>query len=508
MRPAAPRSKDPDVFECVLADADLYRNAPCGFHSIDATGRIVGINDTELRWLGYAREEVIGQNLQRFMSPASAARFHDNMRLFLAEGHAGDIEYDLVRKDGSTLTVLVNAIALRSPGGEYLASQSVVTDITARKRAEEALRVSEERYRHLYEATPTMLHSIDAEGRLVAVSDCWLETLGYTREEVIGRLSADFLTPESRARAQTEVLPGFFRDGYCKDVPYQVVRRDGQVLDVLLSATAELDAEGHVARSLAVMKDVTDRVRAETELVRYRAHLEALVQARTAELAAANKELEAFGYSVSHDLRAPLRAIDGFSQALEEDYAAVLPPAGRDLLHRIRAAVARQGHLIEDLYRLSRAGRGGMRLQTVDLAETARAVVAELAAREPHRVVEVDIEALPPAKADPDLVRILFENLLGNAWKFTAGRAVGHIRVFAETTPGGVVYRVRDDGAGFDMALAGRLFTPFERLHTTREFAGTGLGLAIVARIAARHGGRAWAEGAVDHGATFSFTLA
>ena len=173
MRPAAaPRSKEPDVFECVLTDADLYRNAPCGFHSIDATGRIVGINDTELRWLGYAREEVIGQNIQRFMSPASAARFHDNLRLFLAEGHAGDIEYDLVRKDGSTLTVLVNATALRGPGGAFLASQSVVTDITARKRAEEALRVSEVRYRHLYEATPTMLHSIDAEGRLVAVSDC------------------------------------------------------------------------------------------------------------------------------------------------------------------------------------------------------------------------------------------------------------------------------------------------------------------------------------------------
>ncbi|MFN7147381.1 MAG: sensor histidine kinase, partial [Myxococcota bacterium] len=325
-------------------------------------------------------------------------------------------------------------------------------------------------------------------------------------EEVLGRRSTEFLTPESQVLARG-VLAAFFREGRCKDVPYQLVRRDGTLIDVRLSATAERDAEGRVTRSLAVMIDVTDQLRAERELAEYRAHLEELVEARTAELAAANRELEAFSFSVSHDLRAPLRAIQGFSQVLEASHGDALDPAGRDLLRRIRTAAVRQGQLIDDLLRLARTGRGEMRRETVDVAAVARSIGAELAAAYPHRKVELVVEDVPPARADAELVRILLENVLANAWKFTASREVAHVRVFAERGPEGVVYRVQDDGAGFDMARAGRLFAPFERLHSQAEFAGTGLGLAIVARIAARHGGRAWAEGAVGKGATVSFTL-
>lgn len=484
----------------------FYQRAPCGYHSLDAHGRFLSVNDTELRWLGYTRDELLGQPFSRILSPASAERFAENLPRFLAAGRIEDVEYDLIRKDGATLTVLVNATALRRPDGSFVASHSVMTDITARKQAEEALRASEERYRRLYEATPVMLHSIDAEGRLVSVSDLWLTTMGYTRDEVLGRRSTEFLTPESRVRAR-EVLPRFFREGFCKDVPYQLVRRDGTLIDVRLSATAEHDAEGRVTRSLAVMTDVTDQLRAQRELAEYRAHLEDLVEARTAELAAANRELESFSFSVSHDLRAPLRAILGFSQALEAGHGDALAPAGRDLLRRIQAAAVRQGQLIDDLLRLARTGRGEMRIETVDVAAIARAVGAELAAAHPNRRVELVVEDLPPARADAELLRILLENVLANAWKFTAGRDVAHVRVSAERTEEGVVYRVTDDGAGFEMARAGRLFSPFERLHAQTEFPGTGLGLAIVARIAARHGGRAWAEGAVGKGATVSFTL-
>lgn len=490
-----------------VSAGDFYQHAPCGYHSLDAQGRLVSVNDTELRWLGYTRDEVVGQPFARFLAPSSVERFRKNLARFLATGHAEDLEYELVRKDGTRMTVVVNATTIRGPDGAFVASNSVVTDITARKRAEEALRASEERYRALYESAPIMLHSIDMEGRIVAVSDRWLEALGYAREEVLGRRSTEFLTPESQARAAGEVLPAFFREGRCEDVPYQLVRRDGTVRDVLLSATAERDAEGRVVRSLAVMIDVTDRLRTERELARHRAHLEELVAARTAEIEAANRELEAFSYSVSHDLRAPLRAIQGFGEALERDHAAQLDPAGREFLRRIRAAADRQAHLIDDLLRLSRAGRSEMRIETVDVTAIARSVAAEVAAANPDRVVDWVVEDVPPAPADADLVRILLENLLWNAWKYTAIRERAHVRVFAEDRPEGVVYRVRDDGAGFDMAHADKLFSPFQRLHPQREFPGTGLGLAIVARIAARHGGRAWAEGVVGGGATFSFTL-
>jgi signal transduction histidine kinase len=224
-------------------------------------------------------------------------------------------------------------------------------------------------------------------------------------------------------------------------------------------------------------------------------------------LSEANKELEAFSYSVSHDLRAPLRAIDGFSKALLKDYAEQLDDQGRRYLERVRAATQRMAQLIDDLLGLSRITRAPMRRERVDLTAISGKVLAELAAREPDRAVEWSVAEGLAAEGDPRLVMVVLENLLGNAWKFTSKRPGGRVEVGQETRDGETVFFVRDNGAGFDMAYAQKLFAPFQRLHSAAEFQGTGIGLATVHRVVTRHRGRIWAEAAIDRGATFFFTL-
>lgn len=244
----------------------------------------------------------------------------------------------------------------------------------------------------------------------------------------------------------------------------------------------------------------TAEARAATELARTRA---ALVE----ELERKNRELEAFSYSVSHDLRAPLRSIDGFSKALLDDWAEALDPKAQDYLGRVRAAAQRMGELIDDLLALSRVGRAELRRGQTSLSELARTVATELRKRDPDRQIEIEIEDGLVADADRRLMRIVFENLLGNAWKFTANAERPQVEVRGSQTPDGTVYLVRDNGAGFDMTYAEKLFRPFQRLHSTADYSGTGIGLATVHRIIDRHGGRVSAEGAVGGGATFYFTL-
>jgi len=243
------------------------------------------------------------------------------------------------------------------------------------------------------------------------------------------------------------------------------------------------------------------------ELEQARGDLERRVEARTRDLAAANKELEAFSYSVSHDLRAPLRAIDGFSKVLLSSYAKALDDRGRHYLDRVRAATQRMSELIDDLLGLARVGRKELARREVDVSALAGRVAAELARRDAERAVRVEIAPGLSAHADPQLLAIVLENLLGNAWKFTGKAAGACIEVGQERNGAGGPFYVRDNGAGFDMAYADKLFGAFQRLHLDSDFEGTGIGLVTVQRIVARHGGRIWAEGAVGKGATFRFTL-
>lgn len=266
------------------------------------------------------------------------------------------------------------------------------------------------------------------------------------------------------------------------------------VLNILEDFETEKSKVELVNQQLA--KEIEERKRIETK-----------IQGVNTELLAANKELEAFSYSVSHDLRAPLRGIDGFSLALLEDYADKLDEDGRDYLHRMRAATQRMGILIDDLLNLSRVSRTEMRLENADLSAIARSVAVELQKTQPERRAEFRIEEGLKAFVDSHLIRITLENLLGNAWKFTSKHESACIEFGRTHRSGCLTYYVRDDGAGFDPAHANRLFGAFQRLHDKNDFPGTGVGLATVQRIIHRHGGRIWAESTIERGATFYFTL-
>ncbi|RZA15455.1 MAG: PAS domain S-box protein, partial [Lysobacteraceae bacterium] len=284
--------------------------------------------------------------------------------------------------------------------------------------------------------------------------------------------------------------------------------RDGRTLTVEGRWTLVRDTEGRPYSVLAINTDVGERKRARDQILRLNAELEDRVQRRTAQLSAANKELEAFSYSVSHDLRTPLNAIDGFSHLLERSLASSPDERQKHFLTRIRSGVRQMGELIEGLLLLSQITRAAMREEPVDLAALAEQALVTWREREPHRQVQVSIANGLRARGDPRLLRQVIENLLGNALKFTSHHPAPEVTVGAAGYEDGrPVYFVRDNGAGFDMAHAGKLFGAFQRLHSVTDFPGTGIGLATVQRIVKRHGGRIWAESAPGQGATFYFTL-
>jgi light-regulated signal transduction histidine kinase (bacteriophytochrome) len=258
---------------------------------------------------------------------------------------------------------------------------------------------------------------------------------------------------------------------------------------------------------LGVVRDITARKHAEEEIRTLNSELEQRVKDRTALLEASNKDLEAFSYSVSHDLRAPLRAISGFGRILIEEHEDRLDPEGRRVLGVIASEVERMGHLIDDLLAFSRLGRRTMASSNIDMTALARAVFDEQAALVPERILQLDLKPLPPARGDQAMIRIVLSNLLSNAVKFTRSRNPAVIEIGSRRQDGQAAYYVQDNGVGFDMTYADKLFGVFQRLHSTEAFEGTGVGLALAQRVIHRHGGRIWAEGKVNEGAVFSFSL-
>jgi PAS domain S-box-containing protein len=322
------------------------------------------------------------------------------------------------------------------------------------------------------------------------------ELLGLTREALVGKSDYDFFP-----RAEAEFFIQKDREALAGktmvDIPEEPIQTAHGLRWLHTKKVPILDAEGTPVYLLGISQDITERRRADARLVRAKEATDA-----------ANRELEAFSYSVAHDLRSPLRAIDGFSQALLDDYGEKLDRDGRDYLERVRGSAQHMAHLIDDLLTLSRVTRAEMRLEPIDLGELARPILARLKSLAPERRVQVVIGDGLGVFGDPGLLAIVLENLLGNAWKFTSKRNEARIELGRTEQKGGNVFFVRDDGAGFDLAYADRLFGVFQRLHHEKEFEGTGIGLATVQRIVKRHGGRIWAEGEIDRGAVFFFTLA
>lgn len=378
----------------------------------------------------------------------------------------------------------------------------VLTDMTERDKAQQALAESEEKFRAFVETTNEWIWSVDAGGHLTYSNPALFSILGYLPAQVAGVDIKDFVHPGDRARFSEQLESiGAERTGAMGLVfRYQHEHGTERWLESNIVPILE---EECVTGYRGTARDITARQIVEAEVRRLNEQL----RKRIDQLNALNKELEAFSYSVSHDLRAPLRSIDGFSQALLEDYEDRLDADGQDYLRRVRAASQKMAGLIDDLLNLSRVARNEISRRPVDVTELVQSVAAVLRESQAGRNVEFVAAEGIRADADPRLLRIAFENLLGNAWKFTRNRRdarieVGMLRRLDETA-----YFVRDNGVGFDMAYANKLFGAFQRLHTNDEFEGTGIGLATVQRIIGRHGGRVWAEGAVGEGATFYFTL-
>lgn len=364
------------------------------------------------------------------------------------------------------------------------ASERLVDDQAAE------LEESEARLHAVIDNAVDAIISIDAGGIVQSFNPAAEKIFGYSAAECIGQ-NVSMLMPEPDHSQHDGYLRNFLTTGETRiiGIGREVIgrRKDGEHFPMDLSVSEFRVGEERMFAGIC--RDVTERRRDQDEI------------------AAVNKELESFAYSVSHDLRAPLRAIDGFSQALIEDYGDRLEGDGKEYLGRIRAAAQRMSQLIDDMLSLSRVTRSEMKRESVDLSELAKEIVQELQNVDPNRDVKIDISPGMKVRGDGRLLRIVLENLLGNAWKFTAGAEAARIELGITDETGKSVIQIRDNGAGFDMDYAEKLFLPFQRLHSAQEFPGTGVGLATVARIVLRHGGRIWAEGVPGQGATFCFTL-
>ena len=403
----------------------------------------------------------------------------------------------------------VRGSPLRDETGHVIGGSLIGRDITQMREAEAELRTSEARFRALGLQAPVGIFETDAGGQCTFVNTRWCELTGLAPEQALGQAWSHAVHPDDLARVAFAWDQAIERKGEFR-ADYRLRRADGEDVWVSGAAAPVIDALGRQGGWLGTVTDVTERRRSEEELRRHRDEIRALndrLASRAAALQASNRELETFSYSVSHDLRTPLRAIDGFSRALEEDYGEHLDGEARGYIERVRRATRRMGQIIDDLLQLSRLARGELRSDAVDLTTLAGEVDAALRAAQPDR--EVEFEAAPGLRAvgDSRMLRLVLENLLGNAWKYTSRQPRARIAFGMENGAGEPVFFVRDDGAGFDMAYADKLFGAFQRLHNASEFPGSGIGLATVARVVQRHGGRTWAEGAPGRGATIYFTL-
>jgi PAS domain S-box-containing protein len=376
-----------------------------------------------------------------------------------------------------------------------------------RVRAAEALRDSERNYRIMFDNAPEGLWMIGPDRRTTEVNRRMCELLGYERDEMLGRDPTDFADVENGRifKANALVVPG--RPTYHFEIALR--HRDGHNIPTEVYAANLYDQDGSVRAGLAFVVDLSSRVRFEMELVRLNEELAQREEERKQALSVANRELESFSYSVSHDLGAPLRAISGYSRIIDENHAGSLDEQGRVLLRRVGAAAERMGALIADLLMLSRISRQELNRGPVDLSALARQAAEELQAAEPARMARSSWSIADGVQVvgDAGLLRVALQNLLGNAWKYSSKRDAAHIEFGVTGNGGREAYFVRDNGVGFDMAYAHKLFVAFQRLHGPAEFPGTGIGLATVARVVQRHGGEVWAEGKENEGATFYFTL-
>jgi PAS domain S-box-containing protein len=479
--------------------ARLSESGIIGIIINDLGGRVFEINDALLAMVGYSREEILsGEVAWSDLTPLEWLGVDTRAREQLASSGIGRLrEKEYLRKDGKRVAVLAGS-AMLDEGSERCVS--FVLDLTERREAQAAIeRLREERavdarIAAIVDSSDDAIIGKSLDGVVITWNQGAQRLFGYAADEIVGK-SLSLLIPPDRMDEEPAILDAVSK-GEVKRLDTVRRRKDGSEVDVSLSISPVRDAAGRIVGLSKVARDITERRRAEL----------ALAGAKDA-AEAANRELEAFSYSVAHDLRAPLRGMNGFAQVLLDNYKDKLDSEGQDWLAEIVLNAKKMGELIDGLLALARVTRSELRAERVDLSAIVREVASRLRALSPDRAVEVDVEEDIWAHVDARLARALVENLLDNAWKFTQNEPRPRIEFGRTQKDGALACFVRDNGAGFNMAYARKLFAPFQRLHSVSEFPGTGIGLATVQRIVHRHEGRVWAEGIVDGGATFYFTL-
>lgn len=508
-KPDAILESNRDISRRKLAEnkfRDLLEGAPDAVVIVNESGEIVLVNSQTEKMFGHPRSELLRQKVDILLPENFRGTHPDHRSEFFRHAKVrsmgAGMELYARRADGTDFPVEISLSPLETPEGMLVSAS--IRDVTERKQAEETQRQTDEKLRLLVQGVKDYaILMLDPEGCVTTWSEGAEGIKGYPAEEIIGQHFSKFYPPEVVAAGKpAEELKIAEKNGRFEEEGWRL-RKDGSRFWASVIITALRDKSGQLRGFGKVTRDISNRKKAEEEVDKQRNEL----AEKNAQLIIANQEIESFSYSVSHDLRTPLRAIDGFSHALLEDCAAQLNDEGKGYLNRIRAATQRMGGLIDDLLSLSRLSRAPMRVQTFDLSALVNAVAAEIRRAQPDRHVELQVAEGLKATADSGLLRIVLENLLGNAWKFTSKKPSAHIE-FGQTNANGTnAFFLRDDGAGFDPAHASHLFGAFQRLHGVTEFEGTGVGLATVQRIVHRHNGRIWAESAVGQGATFFFTL-
>jgi PAS domain S-box-containing protein len=445
--------------------------------TISLEGKITDVNRATETITGVSREWLIGTDFSNYFTEPSKAR--EAYRLAFKLGFVRDYPLAMRHASGRVAEVLYNATVYKDAFGHIRGVFAAARDVTESKKAAQYAR-------SLIEASLDSLVMISAEGKITDVNEATVSVTGVPRHELIGTDFSSYFTEPEKAR---QCYQKVFKEGFVTDYPLTIRSKEQKLTEVLYNASVYKDARGNVTGVFAAARDYSE------------------VKHATRQLEETNKELEAFSYSISHDLRAPLRTIDSFAKIFDDDYSQTLDDEGRRLIGVIRGSARQMGKLIDDILAFARLGREKMNAQPTDMTLLAKTVYDEVALLNPSRKIDFRLNELPPARVDPPLFRQVWYNLISNAVKFTKHEAAPQIEIGDTIEDDHVVYWVKDNGCGFDMKYVDKLFGAFERLHDQQEFEGTGVGLAVVKQIVKRHGGKVWAEAKVDGGATFYFSL-
>lgn len=471
----------------------------------DQKGIIKHVNENFCKISKYRAEELIGQDHRIINSGYHSKAFIRDLWITIARGKIWKGELKNQAKDGTIYWVDTTIVPFLNEEGKPYQYVAIRADITERKMGEEALRQSENRFRKVFDSKMIGFLFCNASGDITAANDFFLEMVGYTQQDLSeGKVHWGKMTPPEYAAVDLLALEQIRTTGISTPFEKEYIRKDGSRIPVLICA-ASLEGN-NPDQSVAYIMDITQRKKAEEEIKELNETLEKKVIDRTHQLELSNKELEAFSYSVSHDLRAPLRSVHGYSKMLEEDYHDRLDENAKRVLGIVQENAKRMGQLIDDLLAFSRLGRKEIVKLPIDMTSLVNSALDEIRKLISHQA-EIKVNTLHPAMGDRSLMHQVMFNYISNAVKYSAKKQKPVIEIKSVEEKGEVIYSVSDNGTGFEMQYAHKLFGVFQRLHSSEEFEGTGVGLAIVNRIVSKHGGRVWAEGALGKGATFYFSL-